>query len=283
MPLRSETRAARWLSLFILLAACIATAQQPEREDPPAFNSWVARSFLIEVQPLVEKHTGWQLPGFPKFQVVTRAEYCEATIREIEGALQKSSGLLAEPVPRAALMREVRPHTEGLLGRYSATTKTIFLLPGNLQPAMRDLNVSARFTRDLVEIVAAHEMTHAFQDEKYPFLEHRRATMDNDAQEAWSMLVEGHAMFVQERVAEDLKVSEAARTMAAQMAAREAVSPTATVMRRYIDGRKFVQAVFEKGGLKMVQRLFEHPPRSPAMIRDPELFFAMEQPARAEP
>ena len=283
MPLRSETRAARWLSLFILLAACIATAQQPEREDPPAFNSWVARSFLIEVQPLVEKHTGWQLPGFPKFQVVTRAEYCEATIREIECALQKSSGLLAEPVPRAALMREVRPHTEGLLGRYSATTKTIFLLPGNLQPAMRDLNVSARFTRDLVEIVAAHEMTHAFQDEKYPFLEHRRATMDNDAQEAWSMLVEGHAMFVQERVAEDLKVSEAARTMAAQMAAREAVSPSPTVMRRYIDGRKFVQAVFEKGGLKMVQRLFEHPPRSPAMIRDPELFFAMEQPARAEP
>ena len=283
MPLRSETRAARWLSLFILFAACIATAQQPEREDPPAFNSWVARSFLIEVQPLVEKHTGWQLPGFPKFQVVTRAEYCEATIREIECALQKSSGLLAEPVPRAALMREVRPHTEGLLGRYSATTKTIFLLPGNLQPAMRDLNVSARFTRDLVEIVAAHEMTHAFQDEKYPFLEHRRATMDNDAQEAWSMLVEGHAMFVQERVAEDLKVSEAARTMAAQMAAREAVSPTATVMRRYIDGRKFVQAVFEKGGLKMVQRLFEHPPRSPAMIRDPELFFAMDQPARAEP
>ena len=129
MPFRTATRAARRLLLYTLLAARLATAQQPEREDPPAFNSWVARSFLIEVQPLVEKHTGWQLPGFPRFQVVTRAEYCDATIREIECSLQKSSGLLAEPVPRAALMREVRPHTEGLLGRYSATTKTIFLLP----------------------------------------------------------------------------------------------------------------------------------------------------------
>ena len=103
------------------------------------------------------------------------------------------------------------------------------------------------------------------------------------------LVLEGHAMFVQERVAEDLKVSEAARTMAAQMAAREALSPSPSVMRRYIDGRKFVQAVFEKGGLKMVQRLFENPPKNPAVIRDPELFFAMEQavatppPANPEP
>ena len=195
--------------------------------------------------------------------------------------MHQSPGSLAQPVPRAALLRQVRPHTEGLLGRYSAVTKTIFLLPGNLQPAMRDLKVEARFTRDLVEIVAAHEMTHAFQDEKYPFLERRHTMLDNDAQEAWSMLVEGHAMFVQERVAEDLKVSEAARTMAAQMASREALSASSTVMSRYIDGRKFVQAVFEKGGLKMVQRLFEHPPKSPAVIRDPEMFFALEQAARA--
>ena len=258
------------------------------KEDVPAFNDWGARTFLIEVEPLVKKYTGWTLADFPKFKLMTREQYCEATVREILPLLSKPKASAAATVSET-LAREIRPHAVGLLGRYSPLSRTIYLLPGNLKPVMRHLHVSDHFTRDLVEIICAHEMTHAFQDGKYPRRERWPARGGRDAQEAYAMLTEGHAMFVQDRVARELKVEEAARTMAEEMASREAIA-TKTLgedrtvqMRRYTAGLKFVEAVYARGGLAKVQALFEHPPRSPALIVDPELFFAAEQAAETKP
>jgi uncharacterized protein (DUF2342 family) len=256
-------------------------AQAPDKEDAPAFNDWGARTFLIEVEPLVQKHTGWKLPDFPKFKLVTREQYVAATIEEWRRVLppgEMPTGAVAK-----GLEARLRRHAAGLVGAYRPSSKTIFLLPGNLKPIMRDLNVPHYFTRDLVEIVCAHEMTHAFQDAKYPFQERMAKLPDKEAREAYAMLTEGHAMFVQDRVAQDLKVSEAARTMAEELSAREAMNikssgdSEATVARRYTAGRRFVEAVFKKGGITAVQRLFDHPPKSPAAVLDPEVFFAMEE------
>ena len=43
-------------------------------------------------------------------------------------------------------------------------------------------------------------------------------------------------------------------------------------MRGYIQGKVFVEAVFDKGGIKAVQQLFEAPPKSPRMIEDPDSY-----------
>ena len=267
-----------------LLISAGARAQSPDKEDAPAFNDWGARTFLIEVEPLVQKHTGWALADFPKFKLVTRDQYCAASLDELQHSALKP-GSLPTGADAAALAAEMKRHTIGLLGAYRPRSKTIFLLPGNLKPIMRDLHVADYFTRDLVETVCAHEITHAFQDEKYPFHARMAALPGNDAREAYAMLCEGHAMFVQDRVAQDLKVTEAARAMAAELAAREVLHSKSSgnsdtnVMLRYTAGRRFVEAVYQRGGLAKVRDLFEHPPRSTAVIFDPALFFATEQAA----
>lgn len=276
-----------------LLAACLlvsagAHAQTPDKEDAPAFNDWGARTFLIEVEPLVQKHTGWKLADFPKFKLVTRDQYCAASLEELQRTALKP-GSLPTGAAIAALTADMKRHTIGLLGAYRPLSKTIFLLPGNLKPIMRDLHVADYFTRDLVEIVCAHEITHAFQDEKYPFHARMAALPGKDAREAYAMLTEGHAMFVQDRVAQDLKVTEAARAMAEELAAREVLNSSssgnsdANIMLRYTAGRRFVQAVYQRGGLAKVRDLFEHPPRSTALILDPALYFAAEQAAETKP
>jgi uncharacterized protein (DUF2342 family) len=274
------------LAGFLLLPA--ADAQQPVRDpgadETPAFNDWGARTFLIEVQPLVEKYTGWKHDDLPAFRLVTREKYLEAMSEEARRFAPVPFG--AAPIrPPMKANPAALTQISGLLGLYSQLTRTIYLLPGNLKPVMRNLDLPDRFTRDLVEIVCAHEMTHAFQDEKHPF---RNATIfaNPDAREAYAMLAEGHAVFVQEQVARELKLDEAAQEMIRQMAFHEAATtmvagPSATiVMRRYTAGGRFVNAVFKRSGLAGVQRLFDHPPETTAAVLDPELYFATQHDAK---
>ena len=47
-------------------------------------------------------------------------------------------------------------------------------------------------------------------------------------------------------------------------------------LKRYTEGKKLVEAVFAKGGAAMVRRLFENSPKSPAVLLNPELYFAMQ-------
>ena len=124
--------------------------------------------------------------------------------------------------------------------------------------------------RDLIEIVVAHEMTHAAQDAQQPQAEALAACADEEARAAYGMLVEGHAMFVQERVAADLKVSEASAQLVERMTA-EAGGWT-----KYVGGRKFVQAAFDKGGIRLVQQLFTKPPRARWQVLEPQNFFLTE-------
>ena len=57
---------------LLLLTPSSGQAQDADKEDAPAYNDLVARTFLIEVEPLVEKHTGWDCEWPVAFQLVNR-------------------------------------------------------------------------------------------------------------------------------------------------------------------------------------------------------------------
>jgi len=269
----------------IVLAACGAPAcAQTSRsgaslkEEAPAYNDIVARSFLIDVEPLIEKHTGWDCEWPVPFRLVTRAQYVDATASEMKKRLAKD-------YPAMAVDQMLKPMLEsqavGLLGCYSSASKSLYLLPGNLKPLLRALGVEERHARALIEVILAHELTHAVQDSRHRISERSAKIVDDDENAAWTMLVEGHASWVAERVAEDLQLSEAAQRLAERMVSSN-VSPSlrrssqdeSANYRGYTSGKRFVEQVFAKGGIKAVQALFDKPPTSTAMIENPELYFA---------
>lgn len=273
----------RILFLMALAALClpatVAVAQDEYAEDVPAYNDYVARSFLIEVEPLVEKYTGWECEWPVPFQLVSRAQYVEESLVDLNKELVK----LNPGTDPKLFGNRFRPMFEaqaiGLLGRYSTTSRKIFFLPGNLKPMMRSLGLEHRFMRDLIEVIMAHELTHYVQDTKHKIAERIQGAHSKDEATAWLMLIEGHASWVQERVAEELGLDESAQSFARQMMNKhQQISGSGSEgmfeanMRGYIQGKIFVEAVHEKGGIKAVQRLFEQPPRSPRLIDDPDLF-----------
>jgi hypothetical protein len=249
--------------------------QSGVQEDSPAYNALVARSFLIEVSPLVEKYTGWNCDWPVAFRLVTRKEYIEQVLAETTQMLQKKEPALDPKRVESALTPSLATQSIGLLGRFSTFSHQMYLLPGNLAPVMRELGVEQRFTRDLIEVVLAHELTHYVQDSKFKITDRALLMSSKDERTAWTMLVEGHATWVQERVAAELGLSEAATRFSSQMMERHRTlaamrnEDEPANVRGYLQGKKFIEAIFAKGGLSAVQKLFVDPPKSPRLIENP--------------
>ncbi len=282
----SSTRWCLLLIAAVFCAAAMSRAQSPGRdslaEEAPAYNDLVARSFLIEVEPLVEKYTGWDCRWPLPFRLVTRAQHAESMLNDLKA---RKPGLVPNRRTEASLKLVLESEAAGLLGYYSTASKSLFLLPGNLKPNLRALHIEERYARDVIELIAAHELTHAVQDAHYHISEHARRLTNPDEQDAWTMIVEGHASWVADRVAEDLHLEESAQRLAEKLAAahpptRQNGEREAANMRGYIVGKKFIEQVFAKGGRKAVQSLFTNPPRSTADIENPDLFFLHANSAR---
>lgn len=263
---------------FALIPARESKAADIYAEAAPAFNDTVARSFLIEVEPLVEKYTGWDCEWPIPFQLVTREQYVNIAVAEFTQHIARTKPGTNTKAIEPQLRMLAQNISIGLLGRYSSISRKLFFFPGNLKPVMDDLGVEQRFTRDLIEVIMAHELTHSVQDAKLNLQQRRAAIRSKAEQDAFTMLVEGHATWVQERVAAELGLAESAQRFAAQMTERHrsdfAVEEQLTEanMRGYIQGKTFVAAIHAKGGLRAVQALFENPPKSPDDFENPALF-----------
>jgi hypothetical protein len=138
--------------------------------------------------------------------------------------------------------------------------------------------------------VIAHEVTHALQDEHFhltrgAFAPHPR---DHDGELGAQALAEGDATDVQSRYVTGLSpgelVSELARTLGSlpsDPSRRSAPFLERELLYPYTAGRDFVRALRTRGGQRLLDRAFRHPPRTTAAVLDPSRYLAGDPPARA--
>lgn len=137
--------------------------------------------------------------------------------------------------------------------------------------------------------VIAHEVVHALQDEHFkltrgPFAPRPR---DHDGELAAQALVEGDATEVQTRYVASLSaldlIGELARTLGAVPTGASGGS-VAYLQRRlefpYTAGQEFVRALRARGGQRLLDRAFRHPPRTTAAVLDPARYLAGDPPGR---
>jgi len=138
--------------------------------------------------------------------------------------------------------------------------------------------------------VIVHEVVHALQDEHFhltrgPFAAH---PSDHDAELAATSLVEGDATEVQERYVAGLSpadlVGELARALGAVPSGQGSHTPAyleRQLLFPYSAGDAFVKALRARGGQRLLDRAFAHPPRTTAAVLDPARYLAGDPPARA--
>jgi hypothetical protein len=138
--------------------------------------------------------------------------------------------------------------------------------------------------------VIAHEVTHALQDEHFQLTRGAFAShpSDHDGELAALALVEGDATDVQSRYVATLSPGDLVAELARALGSLPSDPGGAEVpyLQReltypYTAGLEFVRALRRRGGQRLLDRAFRHPPRTTAAVLDPARYLAGDPPARA--
>jgi hypothetical protein len=156
---------------------------------------------------------------------------------------------------------------------------------GFYDPKRKDLVVrGADPTSPYVRVVLAHELTHADQDQHFgldrPALDKR----DDEASQAFTALIEGDAVRMQQTYLNSLSIKDRAKAAAEESAQAGSISPNVppvlldTLSFPYTFGVEFVKAVLKAGGQARLDAAFVNPPTTSEQILHPERFLAGEGP-----
>ncbi|HEX2953938.1 MAG TPA: hypothetical protein VHR47_08140 [Bacillota bacterium] len=161
------------------------------------------------------------------------------------------------------------------------------MLPKNLLPILNVAKVDERHAKSLLQLIIAHELTHALQDQKTDL---RRAykIMDADQLSAFSATIERHAVWTQEVVGRQLRLNESVVEMSRLLSAGsvkyddpalEMINKTiATQFEEvYLGGEKFISYHYQHGGNERVWQIIANPPLKTSMIALPVTYSAKPQ------
>jgi len=251
------------------------------KETEPAYTFEDVQGYVTELVPLIEEIAGRKFTTVPSVRLVKRrqlvpilAKESAPTIRRLFHNDEMDVDTLARQAAKSA--------APALLGKYGVKEHTLFLLPGNLEPIVRAIHISSMHREGLIKLIIAHELTHALQDQVIG-LEGQDAKA-NSAEKilAQSAVAEGFAVYVQDNVAEKLKLNSTAREMARMLAI--AVTPSApsvfvrqngsaqTFREVYLGGRDFIDWHAQREGIETVWKILADPPTKTRVILHPDQY-----------
>jgi hypothetical protein len=213
-------------------------------------------------------------------------QYTPEQVRALQRVYERL-GLLAPGVDLGDEL--VKLYTAQIAGFYDPLTGKLFLVPSGLPPVGWTVNL-AQFVlrRDLVnEMLLAHELTHALQDQHFGTLKAADDPSNDDRSLAIHAVVEGDATlagiaYILNGLPEAslLDLVDRLGTVPAEM---EKMFPdTPPVLReelvfQYSAGAKFVAFAYLRGGWTAVNALLASPPTSTEQVLWPEKYFGKRE------
>ena len=172
-----------------------------------------------------------------------------------------------------------------IAGFYDPHTKQMVLVQGLNDTTVPDRMLEFAVQRDLVnDMLLAHELTHALQDQNYGLQDNLDKLKDNSDEElALKSVAEGDATIsgfayvagrMDNSIADTLTshLKDLPETFAAQSKGTPEGLSTPLIF-QYSDGVRFVSEAYKRGGWKAVDALYSKPPLSTQQIIDPSLYF----------
>jgi hypothetical protein len=168
---------------------------------------------------------------------------------------------------------------------YDPHDKQMVLVEGAINVSLWNSASSFVAQRDITgEMVLAHELTHALQDQHFHLERMMEAVKDNDDRDlALKALAEGDATlsgfgYVNGNLDNAtvntvlLRLADLPKTLAAQ-SGNVPLGLSAPLVFQYYDGARFVAYAYQRGGWKAVDAIYHEPPQATLQIMHPELYF----------
>ena len=225
--------------------------------------------------PLVEKHTDRKFARRPVVLLSDSKEMGDSLAQDLFVSLHKLAANADEE--RVRWYAEFLAHTDAarLFGKFGLVDEKLYVEPEKVALTLSLLDHEEALYQPFFELVVAHELTHAMQHQELDLLRSIAAIDDQDCVHTFNSRVEGHALFVHERIASELGYEEAAelfRTLISpDPAIGAATSQTAFITRTvrqlsttyYLTGAQRIAELFAAGGHEHIwQAMRSEPPPS---------------------
>lgn len=255
----------------------------PERlppDEPPTDDPWSDENWLVphyeRACDAVEAICGGPFEVRPTLRIGTGIELSDLyRLTALEFA-RREGGPMPPPLPGNEA--EFAKYARYQWGRYFREEHAITVSQEAFHRYRDDLRESLH-GGDGVTLILLHELTHAWQHERFPelWLDGQGMFQDDEtaAECAWAV-VEGHAQHVTRLAAEQWGLRAVFRDFRAYYERLDRGNPRGRPRkdkqswRLYVAGQDFVDAVYRRGGRELVMRALAEPPRTWPEIYDPE-------------
>ncbi len=267
-------------ALFILVSSAAAIqrhvrlAAKLTQKFEPVCTEAQAKAYVAELLPLVESAAGRKFKKTPYVKLISQHEMLDVITR---GLLQRDKN-----VAYVSALKEAKEQSESLLGWFDRKTRMIYIVPENITWNMVAAKVDRIQAKAFAKLTIAHEMTHALQDQNIDVAKIERLCKTTDQEAAVWASFEGHATFIQDKVAEALKLEDSEKEfMRIYGTIPEWVDPAVRdeketqvclISEAYLNGKDFVAWVFAHGGSERVWEVLKAPPSRTSMIFHPETY-----------
>jgi hypothetical protein len=236
--------------------------------------------------PLVERFSGLKFKDIPRIELIQRTDL----LRTLKEDLKiYSAGLLERSPPGVKRLAEkgLEIRARAMVACYALGKQVIYLVQQNLKRHIRNWGLGRKESRVFISLVIAHELTHALQDQRFAFREHLLDIRTVEENISFMALIEGHAEWITELVANSMKASNTIKRFATASAIGRTVKSDKDVLNIltqealhliYVKGKDFIKYIHKKGGKEVICEAFtKRIPKSSSIIMYPERFFAKEK------
>ncbi len=300
----------RWLTTCLFAAAACLPLQLLQADEGVAPERvQKLRKMANQIQGKVETLRGLKFSRNVPKGIQTRQQLRKTMREEFERSMPKDQlqdyqqmlakvGLIPGDLDLGKLMINI--YTEAVAGFYDPRTQRLYLIANpkndpNEDPAMKMQRMMLKMVGVTEEqIIMAHELTHALQDQNFDLLQLDLDKMTNDDQlTAIKSLIEGDATvlmydFMLKRLGMDSKMLERQGGRGGGMMGPSGSKALDSAPRYikygmivpYMTGMKFVAAIKGKGGWAAVNKMYNDPPASMEQVMHPEKYLDRDQPTR---
>lgn len=249
-------------ALAASLLASLLPAQQKERLR---VDDARLRTMVDRIAPAVERASGRQFRKPPVAQLADLGDVMRSLRTDIEPSLRA----FHRGQPQARIQRAIQLRADvlaaSLIGKYGIGSGEIYVLAHMVDANLDLFGIDRELGEDLLQLVIAHELVHALQDQEIELAAKVAATTDLDRTHALNMLIEGHAVFCSERAAKELGIERAieplrrifiGRTTETQLTSQIALRSMRHLgTTYYLDGAALFTATVDADGVDAAWRL----------------------------
>lgn len=234
---------------------------------------------VAEVVPHIERIMGRRFKSLPPVVVDDEEAVARIFAGDLEPTFRQANPQIPEAELPAAVLAEARQKLPEILGKYGLKAEKLALMPSHLGATMAQFHINPKHGPGIMRLLIAHELTHALQAQNVDVQALLTRSATEDATGACTAVIEGQAMFVQDRVAEALQLNAAAEQYSkifspGHVDPEDADSRDQAVYQEfiYLTGKRFVEYFYEKGGADRLWEILAHPPLMTSMISRPETY-----------